>query len=76
MPFYGLSGTGAPIQRDIIATDPRVIPLYTRMYVPDYGLGQALDVGGAIKGMWNNWVDLYLLVPVTPPDRMVWVLPG
>ncbi len=88
-PFYGLSGTGAPMQRGIIATDPRVIPLYTRMYVPGYGLGQALDVGGAIKGMridlgyddanyvmWNNWVDLYLLVPVTPPDQMVWVLPG
>lgn len=88
-PRFGLSGTGGPVLRGVIATDPRVIPLYTRMYVPGYGFGQALDVGGAIKGLridlgyddaslvlWNNWVDIYLVLPVPPPDQMVWVLPG
>ncbi len=87
-PFFGLSGTGTPVQRGIIATDPRVIALYTHMYVPGYGVGQALDVGGAVKGlridlgyddehyvMWNNWVEIYLLVPVPPYDRIAWVLP-
>lgn len=87
-PFFGLSGTGTPVQRGIIATDPRVIALYTRMYVPGYGLGQALDVGGAVKGMridlgyddenlvlWNNWVDVYLLTPVPPTDQIAWMLP-
>ncbi|MCC6904549.1 MAG: DUF348 domain-containing protein [Anaerolineae bacterium] len=87
-PFFGLSGTGTPVVRGIVATDPRVIPLYTRMFVPGYGYGQALDVGGAVKGMridlgyddanlvlWNNWIEIYLLPPVPSPDQMVWVLP-
>lgn len=88
-PFFGLSGTGDPVQRGIIATDPRVISLYTRMYVPGYGIGQARDVGGAVKGLridlgyddenlvlWNNWVDIYLLTPVPSFDQIAWVLPG
>lgn len=87
-PFFGLSATGAEVVRGIVATDPRVVGLGTRLYVPGYGLGQALDVGGAVKGMrvdlgyddqnlvlWNNWVDVYLLPPVPPPDEMIWVLP-
>lgn len=85
---FGLSATGDVVVRGIIAVDPRTIALYTYMYVPDYGTGRALDVGGAVKGMridlgyadeymvyWNNWVDIYLLVPVPPPDEMIWVLP-
>ena len=34
----------------IIAVDPRVIALGTRLYVPGYGYGLAADTGGAIKG--------------------------
>jgi uncharacterized protein YabE (DUF348 family) len=87
-PFFGVSATGAEVVRGIVATDPRVIPLGTFLYVPKYGSGRALDVGGAVKGfridlgyddanlvLWNTWVDVYLLVPVPSPDEMVWVLP-
>ncbi len=87
-PFFGLSATGAEVVRGIVATDPRVVPLGTSVYVPNYGTGLALDIGGAVKGMridlgyddanlvlWNNWTDVYLTPPVPPPDQIVWVLP-
>ena len=44
------TATGATLKKGIIAVDPKVIPLHTRMYVPGYGFGAAEDVGGAIKG--------------------------
>jgi uncharacterized protein YabE (DUF348 family) len=39
----------------IIAVDPRVIPLGTKMFVEDYGYCIAADTGGAIKG---NLIDV------------------
>lgn len=49
------TATGATLTKGVIAVDPNVIPLFTHMYVPGYGFGQALDVGGAVKG---NKIDL------------------
>lgn len=49
----GVSNTtsvGATLKKGVVAVDPRVIPYYTKMYIPGYGFGQALDTGGAIKG--------------------------
>jgi 3D (Asp-Asp-Asp) domain-containing protein len=40
---------GLKMQRGIVAVDPRVIPLRTRVYVPEYGYGFAGDTGSAIK---------------------------
>ncbi|WP_010632904.1 3D domain-containing protein [Sporolactobacillus vineae] len=34
----------------VIAVDPRVIPLGSKVYVPGYGTAVARDTGGAIKG--------------------------
>ncbi|WP_413854534.1 3D domain-containing protein [Candidatus Ruminimicrobium bovinum] len=46
---------GRKMQRGIIAVDPKVIPLKTRLYVSGYGYGYAGDTGSAIKG---NRIDL------------------
>jgi len=51
----GYTYTGVKAGRGIVAVDPRVIPLGTRLYIEGYGFGLAADIGGAIKG---NKIDL------------------
>ena len=46
----GTTATGLPVGPGIVATDPTVIPLGTRMTIPGYGEGVAADTGGAVKG--------------------------
>ena len=36
--------------KGVVAVDPKLIPLGTKMHVPGYGPGLAADVGYAIKG--------------------------
>jgi len=54
-PNYGRTATGVIVDYGICATDPTVIPMGTRFYVPDYGVCVAADTGGGVKG---NHVDL------------------
>lgn len=49
------TATGAKATYGVIAVDPSVIPLGTRVYIPGYGNAIAADTGGAIKG---NKIDL------------------
>ncbi|MDR2192817.1 MAG: hypothetical protein LBO62_08085 [Endomicrobium sp.] len=42
---------GRKMQRGVIAVDPAVIPLKTRLFVAGYGYGYAGDTGNLIKGM-------------------------
>jgi uncharacterized protein YabE (DUF348 family)/3D (Asp-Asp-Asp) domain-containing protein len=51
----GTTATGTGVYKGIVAVDPRVIPLGTRMYIPGYGYGLAADTGGGIIG---NMIDL------------------
>lgn len=59
--YAGQSATGVPLDKGVIAVDPRVIPLGSRVYIEaldgswSYGYAVAADTGGAIKG---NRVDL------------------
>jgi 3D (Asp-Asp-Asp) domain-containing protein len=56
-PYYGKPAfTGMPLQRGVVAVDPRVIPMGTRLYVEGYGEAIAADQGNAIKG---NRIDLF-----------------
>ncbi len=57
---YHLSGTtasGLPAGVGVIAVDPSVIPLGTRVFIPGYGPAVAADVGSAIVG---NIIDLWM----------------
>ncbi|NLW23483.1 MAG: DUF348 domain-containing protein [Tissierellia bacterium] len=60
--YYGITASGTKARRGVVAVDPRVIPLGTRLYVEsldgtkDYGFCVAEDTGGAIKG---NKIDLF-----------------
>ena len=57
---YHLSGntaSGLPAGVGVVAVDPSVIPLGTRLLVPGYGSAVAADVGTAVKG---NIIDLWM----------------
>ena len=61
--------------KGVIAVDPKVIPLRSKVYIPGYGMAVAGDTGGAIRGNiidlgfddaktagWSaKFVDIYLL---------------
>lgn len=51
----GVTALGLPAKQGVIAVDPRVIPLGTRVYVDGYGYALAADTGSAIKG---NRIDV------------------
>ncbi len=61
--------------KGVIAVDPKVIPLRSKVYIPGYGMAIAGDTGGAIKGniidlgfedartagWYAHFIDIYLL---------------
>ena len=46
----GRTALGIPVRKGVVAVDPQLIPLGTRLHVPGYGRAIAADVGTAIKG--------------------------
>ena len=86
--WYGYTRTGDRMRKGVVAVDPEIIPLRSRVYVPGYGHGDALDTGGRINYrridlgyddhnlvLWSRWVDVYLLWPPPPEHQIVWVVP-
>jgi len=53
----GYTSVGLWPKRGIVAVDPRVIPYYTKLYIPGYGMAIAGDTGGAIVG---TRIDLFM----------------
>ncbi|HCU80363.1 MAG: hypothetical protein CL789_01965 [Chloroflexi bacterium] len=87
-PWYGLTRTGKPLKKGMVAVDKRYIPLGSTMYVPGYGFATAEDTGSGIRGLmidlgyedhnyrsWRSYVTVYLRTPVPPLDQIVWILP-
>ena len=74
-PAYGYTRSGVPLTKGIVAVDPRVIPLGSKLYIPGYGFAVAGDTGGGIigdmidlgypDGMYvdwrTGWTDVYVL---------------
>jgi uncharacterized protein YabE (DUF348 family) len=88
-PYYGITYLGWKMHHGIVAVDPRVINLRSNVYVFGYGQGVAGDTGGGIKGHridlgydvdnfvpWYYWMDVYVLTPVPPANRIPWILPN
>src|SRR3954470_666987 len=57
----GITATGVNLKANpnakVIAVDPSVIPLGSKVYVEGYGYATAADTGGAIKG---NKIDVFI----------------
>lgn len=61
--------------KGVIAVDPKIIPMRSKLYIPGYGMAVAGDTGGAIKGniidlgfddartagWYAHFIDIYLL---------------
>ena len=62
----GHTATGLPVGYGVVAVDPSVIPLGTRMTIPGYGEGVAADTGSAVTGYT---IDLWF---PTLADALAW----
>ena len=62
----GRTATGLPTAPGVVAVDPSVIPLGTRMTIPGYGEAIAADIGGAVHG---NVIDLWF---ASTAEAMAW----
>jgi 3D (Asp-Asp-Asp) domain-containing protein len=47
----GTTASGLPVGWGIVAVDPSVIPMGTKMTIPGYGEGVAADTGSAVRGL-------------------------
>jgi 3D (Asp-Asp-Asp) domain-containing protein len=52
----GTTASGAPTSSQVVAVDPSVIPLGTRLIISGIGERVAADTGGAIRG---NRIDIW-----------------
>jgi len=62
----GRTATGLPVGPGVVAVDPSVIPLGSRLTIPGYGEGVAADTGGAVRG---STIDLWF---PTLADALAW----
>ena len=83
------TSTGADLAKGIIASKPNIIPYYSQLYVPGYGIGTVRDTGGGPSGT-DYWIDLgysdhdyvrwrkytYVYLLGSPPAKVPYRLPA
>ncbi|MCA9871953.1 MAG: DUF348 domain-containing protein [Anaerolineae bacterium] len=82
-PWYGRTRIGLQAGYGVVAVDPGVVRLGSRVYVPGYGVAIAGDTGGGVIGRWidlgyddgtaRHWsrcVDVYM-VGEPPPSYLI-----
>ncbi|MGD2049324.1 MAG: G5 domain-containing protein [Chloroflexota bacterium] len=87
-PSYGITASGLPAGKGVVAIDPNVVPFGSQVYVEGYGIGVAGDTGGGIKGRiidlgydegelvsWRGSVDVYYLTPIPAPENINYLIP-
>ncbi len=87
-PWFGITASGKPLTKGLVAIDRSLIPFGTRMYVPGYGFAEAADTGGGVRGRWidlgyddNNYLPwhqyltVYFLTPTPPPSSIIYIFP-
>jgi uncharacterized protein YabE (DUF348 family) len=83
-PWFGITASGQPLRRGLVAIDRSLIPFGTMMYVPGYGYAEAADTGGGVRGRWidlgyedntyvswHQYVSVYFLCPLPPGLALV-----
>ena len=56
-PAFGITASGLPARVGVVAVDPNVIPLFTKLYVVGYGFAIAADTGG--RHITGNTIDIF-----------------
>jgi 3D (Asp-Asp-Asp) domain-containing protein len=87
-PDYGITASGIPAQKGVVAVDRSIVPWRSWVYVPGYGFGYTGDTGGGVLGRWidlgyaedayvpwSGYVDVYYLTPVPPVEEINFLLP-
>lgn len=88
-PGYGITASGLPAGKGVVAIDRNVVPFRSQVFVPGYGVAIAGDTGGGVRGRWidlgwdkdnyESWtgfVDVYYLTPVPPAEDINYILPA
>ena len=86
-PYFGAVACGGKWKPGYVSVDLDFVPCGTRLYIPGYGFGIAMDTA-YIYGAWidlgyyekdyKNWhwnVTVYFLTPAPPDSQMHWVIP-
>ena len=87
-PYYGITASGVPAGKGVVAVDRSIVPFRSYVYVPGYGRAFAGDTGGEVHGRWidlgydeanyqpwSGTVDVYYLVPAPAAGDINYLLP-